>query len=131
MLDDLLLEARLTSLQMGLASEEKSKSIHLAEKALRPLDKRDFSPFGVTFLQSIAVVCDFQWDISSRLLLLRNEFSLYRIDLRYVSYQLHLYRINKLKSVFHASFLLLITNFVITLSNSCSRVDPQTALTML
>ena len=43
-------------------------------------------------------------------------------------------RINKLTSVFHASVLLLIMNFVITLhgQSSCgSTVDPQTTLTML
>ena len=37
---------------------EKVHCIQLAEKVLRPPHKHDFSPFGVTFFQSLTIICD-------------------------------------------------------------------------
>ena len=51
---------------------EEVQRIQLAENVPRPPDKHDFSPSGITFFRSIAVVCDVNrkknnWDISSQL----------------------------------------------------------------
>ena len=62
---------------------EEIYSIHLAEKVLKPPEKHDFFPSGMTFSQlsyALQTWKDFRWDISSSSLLLQNNFSLYWID---------------------------------------------------